>query len=178
MGQKAAAEGGELARRGTADAAEAHDAAGEFGEAPQLRAGGNPAAGAHFAVHADDAASPGEREADCMVRDLLHAVVGHVGDPDAARGGGVDGDVVQPDAEAGHDLQRFRGLDGGGRNLGPASQDGGRLAFAGERLDLGGRRGIGRPGDQAHARAFDDAALDAVVGPGVVGEKDGVCHDV
>ena len=121
-------------------------------------------------------AGPSKREADGMIGDLFNAVVGHVGDPHPACGGGRNRNVVQPDAEPGHDLERLARRDGAGGHLGPARHDARRLMRGDERLDVLRRGRCGGSGNESHAGSFHDRSLDRVVGPGVVSEQNGSGH--
>lgn len=109
--QDSRTERGQLAHRGPADPAVADDAAGQFGEPAQSRARGIPAGRTHFAVERNQAPGPGEHHADGVVGDLFYAVVRDVRHPDAALGRLGHGDVVEPDAEPGHDAQVFGRAD-------------------------------------------------------------------
>jgi hypothetical protein len=62
--------------------------------------------------------------------------------------------------------------DRGGGDPRPARQDRDRIVPCRQLLDLGRRRRIGGPGDQAEPRALDNLALDRVVRPRAVGEQD------
>ncbi|MNM88766.1 hypothetical protein D3C81_1009890 [compost metagenome] len=175
VGQYAAAEGLQSRSRGATDAAEADDADREFAEPLWIGAfDGEAARVLDPPVVLHDPAEMRQQQGDGMVGDFLHAVVRHVGDPGAAPGGAVHGDIVETDAEAGDDAQVFRGFDGSGGNRRPAGNDGGRIGFGDQRLDVLGTARRHRAGDQFDAGRGEDRLLDLKVGPGVVGQHDPV----
>ena len=174
MREQAAPEGCQLASRGAPDAPEADDAAGLRGQASQAGARRHPPTCANFAIEVNQPAGPCERKADGMIRNLFNAVVRNVRDPYPAGRRGRHRNVVEPDAEPGHDLERPARRNGLGRHFGPTGHDAGGLMGGDQGLDVFNLRRCGRSGDESHACRFHDLPLDGVVGPSVVSEQNGM----
>ena len=100
-----AAERGEIPGQAPGDLAEPDQAdplGGQPPDRPQPLQ--PPAAGGDQRARLGQAAGQRQQQAQGMHRDLLHAVVGHVGDDHAPAGGGRQVHVVNPDPVPGHDL--------------------------------------------------------------------------
>ena len=118
----------------------------------------------------DDAAGEGEQERHRVVRDLVQAVVGHVGDLDAVAGRGFHVDVVVPDSVPGDDpaAPRRRGLDDGGGHPGVDDHQG--LGVA--RFLRQGRLVRGCREHDLRAERREDRAFDFEVTEEAFGDED------
>ncbi len=119
-----------------------------------------------------EAAREREQHADGVIRHFFEAVVGNVGDPDAAASCFIYRDVVEADAEAPDDAQvraRGHGLRG---HLRPVRENAGRLMLLDQCLDFSRGRRVSWAGNEAISRSLDDLALDLEIGPGVVRDDD------
>ena len=131
-GQHGEAEGLRPQRDGPADAPQTDDAEGLVADAVGLAAGlVVPASVEDAAVVAQQVAAQGEQEAHGVVGDLLRAVVGHVGDDDAALGGGVHVHAVEARGHERDDAHLGQGVkDAGGERRVGADQGVGVAAHA------------------------------------------------
>ena len=84
----------------------------------------SPASGFGDAVVKPHLAVPGQQQRHCVVANLVHAVVGDIGDGDAQLGGGGNGDVVHAHPVAADDAAAAGGADYGGGDLGEAGHNG------------------------------------------------------
>ena len=127
---------------------------------------GCPSAAFYLAVVLAEATVEGEDHADGVVGDLVHAVVGDVGDDDAEFGGGRDVDVVDADAVSGSDHAVFGGTEHVAGDLSEAEHD---------HIDVSGQFGQSLLGGVGSDDGFDaggseDFGFDVDVGPDVVGD--------
>jgi acyl-CoA thioester hydrolase len=70
-----------------------------------------PPTAAHVAIELDDPAEQRQDEGECMIGDLLDAVVGDVADPDTALFGFIHIEVVEADAAGGDNTQRRQAVE-------------------------------------------------------------------
>ena len=112
-------------------------------------------------------AAQGQQQGQRVLGHFDQAIVGNVGDEDSPLGGGANIDVVQPDAQPGHDAALWRGLNHRSRHLGPIGHDG---------VDIGGQGGqridvLSRGDDQFGVDLGQRLPLDVQIGPGIVGQQ-------
>jgi hypothetical protein len=159
-----------MMRSRRADASAADDTDGEM---VKPREGGGarlPGAALGEGVEIGDMTQERERQGHGVIGDLFDAIIGHVGDRDAARPRGLDRGVVDADAGAGDDLEVGH-LEHLGRDRREADEQ--RVGALGchqlAHFLGGGAAEIGV--DQGVAGGLDDPRLDRCVAPDAIGEE-------